>query len=163
MNGAQFHLLLNHLPSIGQVVGFGIFIFGFLFRKKITQVTGAWVILIAALMVMPANFSGEQAEEVVEHLPGITEYTIHEHEEAAEVALVFTLISGACALLFLAANRWKQNLAIAASILTLLACTASVILLMNASHKGGLIRHPEMANGQTTGVNEFKNEQEDND
>ncbi len=163
MNAAQLHLLMNHLPSIGQMVGFAVFLFGVFSKKDLLQKTGAWIILIAALFVIPVNLSGEEAEEFIEDMPGITHSIIHEHEEAAESAFILTLISGAIALGYIVVNRWKPRLNMLFRICLLLACSASLLLLINASHKGGMIRHPELINANSGGQTSSDHIEKDDD
>lgn len=165
MTDVQMHLLLNHLPSIGQLAGFGAFIFGLISKNRTIRLTGSWIILVAALFVLPVNWSGEGAEKSVEKIAGINKQIIHDHEEAAETAFIFTLISGIAAALFIASCRWKKNLSFYSSILLMLASSMSLIFLVTASHKGGLIRHPEIENAYQSA---FKNnneveDSEDND
>jgi hypothetical protein len=152
MNNAQLHLLLNHFPSIAQIAGIGAFVIGTLFKRSIVQQTGAWIIFIAALFVIPVSRTGEEAEEQIEDMVGVDHQLIHEHEEAAETAFVLTLISGAAALGFIIIHKWKNNLTPVAAIAVILAGGASVILLANASHKGGFIRHPEIMTGATNTI-----------
>ena len=40
--------------------------------------------IMVGVSVVPVYFSGEPAEGKIEHLPGVTEKNIHNHEEAAE-------------------------------------------------------------------------------
>ncbi len=77
-------------------------------------------------------------------MPGVSHRIIHDHEEAAESAFVLSLISGAVALGFIVVNRWKPGLNMLFKVCVILACSASLLLLINASHKGGMIRHPEL-------------------
>lgn len=149
MNAAQFHLLVNHLPSIGQIAGICVFAFGFIFAKEIVRKTGAWIILCSAVLVWPASFSGEQAEEVMENNPAVDRNLMHEHEESAEFAFVITLAAALAAASHLAACRWKPSLTKASALLLIAASIVSLAALVNASHKGGQIMHPELRNAQT--------------
>ena len=53
--------------------------------------------------------TGEPAEEVVGHLPGISEQAIEEHEEAAEVAAIVTGFAGLLGLWLLIARRGGRH------------------------------------------------------
>jgi len=147
MNADQLHLMLNHLPSIGQIVGCIIFMFGFAFKKTILQTTGAYVILFTSIIVIPVSRSGEESEEAIEHIGGVSHYDIHEHEDAAGQAFVISLISGFVALVFIIGQKMKPYIANYISIVLVIACITSVAFLIRASHLGGIIRHPELRTG----------------
>jgi hypothetical protein len=108
------------------------------------QSTGAWIILISAITILPVSWSGESAEEQIENMAGISETQIEAHEDAAGRAWVMTVVNGVVAIVWLVLSRiapqmrtWLSGLFAATSI-------ASVILIALASHQGGLIRHPEL-------------------
>ncbi len=146
MNDAALHLLFNHLPSIGQITGLCVLLSGLFLQKNTTKLTGAWIIFIAAIFVIPANMTGENAEEMVEHIDGVSRKLIHEHEEAAGYAFVLTLISGFFAMSFIAVSKYKKQLAKWMLALLFISCAFSISAIIKTSHDGGLIRHPEIHN-----------------
>ena len=148
MTDQQLHHVLNHLPSIGIAIGFFALLVGMFLRKKGTALTGAWIILLAAITVLPADQTGEEAEETVEDIAGVNHDQIHEHEEAAERAIPFTIAAGILALAYLLSSwkrpAWSNYLGIATGI----AAAVAIYLLIVTSHEGGLIRHPELGTTQ---------------
>lgn len=143
MNGAQAHLLVNHLPVLGTAFAALLLAAGLLLRKDEVSKAGVWALLLAAVSSLPAYFSGEGAEEVVEHLPGVLESLIHDHEEAAEKALAAALVMGATAAVVLArfrARGFSRKAAAAALVLSL----PALGLMAWTAHLGGLVRHPEL-------------------
>ena len=86
MNGAQIHLGVNHLPVMGALLGALVLAAGWVLKNGTVRRTGVALLAFSALATLPAYFSGEEAEEVIEHLPGVSEALIHDHEEAAELA-----------------------------------------------------------------------------
>jgi small-conductance mechanosensitive channel len=56
------------------------------------------VLVIVALLAIPAYLTGERAEEIIEDLPGVSDATIEEHEDAATFAFAGVLAVGALAL-----------------------------------------------------------------
>jgi uncharacterized membrane protein len=147
MNAAQLHLMLNHIPSIGVIIGLVTFLIGWLRRLDGVRKTGAWTILLAGIMVWPASFTGEEAEVLIEDLPGIQKNLMSQHEDAAGQAFVMTLISAAIALSYLLIAKLKQSLVKITSFLLVISSVIALVLILNASHKGGLIRHPELLSG----------------
>jgi hypothetical protein len=101
------------------------------------------MLVLAALVALPAFLVGEGAEELVEHLSGISEDVIEEHEEAATVAFWLTNLVGALSAVTLVGLwrvagwvRWMKTL------VTIAAVIASTSLFY-AAYEGGKIRHPE--------------------
>ncbi len=144
MNGAQIHLLANHLPVLGAAFAAALTAAGLALRKDDVVKAGLWSFVASALLALPAYFSGEEAEEVVEHLPGVLESIIHDHEEAAEKALVAVLLLGGAALgaLIQAFKGGQLSRKICAGVLAL---SLPVLGLLSwTAHLGGLVRHTEL-------------------
>ncbi len=145
MNGAQIHLLLNHLPVLG--VPFGLFLgaFGLIRREDVLAKAGLVVLVLAALSAYATAWSGEGAEHTVERLvAGINDHTIHEHEEWADRSAWASYAVGLLALAAVGLSWGKplrRGLAIAAIALALVPAG----LLAYAAHLGGEIRHTELS------------------
>lgn len=100
------------------------------------------VLVATAASVIPVYLTGEPAEKVVEHLPGISEMLINAHEEAADLALVLTLIVGgmSLAVLLFFKKAIFRNFGAKAIVL---ACLVAVATLAYTANLGGKIHHPE--------------------
>ena len=85
MNGAHWHLVLNHLPIIIPIAALVILLISYAVDKPDFVRAAYLLFVLGALATLPAFLTGEGAEEVVEGLAGIDENYIHVHEEAAEV------------------------------------------------------------------------------
>lgn len=161
MNDIQLHHLFNHLAPIGVMIGLIVLIVGIIIRKGHLKITAAWIILIAGISVFPANRTGEMAEEKSEQISGVSHKVIHEHEEAAELALKLTLICALIALAYIIAEKkfpqWKN----AIQWLMLASALASVITLTIAAHEGGLIRHPELGQQKVSNLQNGNQENEE--
>lgn len=144
MNNVQIHLMLNHLPSIGQIIGLLIFLVGLFRAVDSLKTTGVVVMLFAAVSILPVSRSGEMAEEQVEHIQGISENQIEAHEDAAGQAWVMTVITGVIAITWLVVNNKRPAAVRYISIALVLSALIAVGFILNASHQGGLIRHPEI-------------------
>ena len=86
MNSSQIHLALTHVPVILSMVGFVVLVVAMLKRNDILARTGFYLVLFAGIFAVPVFFTGEGAGEIVEHLPGVSESVIEEHEELAKIA-----------------------------------------------------------------------------
>jgi beta-lactamase regulating signal transducer with metallopeptidase domain len=87
MDLLHFHLVLNHVPVIGMGIVL-LLLVGALLRRSAELMRATLVLIVVlGLAALGAFFTGEPAEDGVEHLPGISKATISAHEEAAELAL----------------------------------------------------------------------------
>ncbi|MBI3289691.1 MAG: hypothetical protein HYZ74_09265 [Elusimicrobia bacterium] len=144
MNGAQLHLLVNHVPVLGVLFSACVTLAGVLRGSDELKKGGLWAFVVTGLSAMAASATGEPAEDVVKHLPDVTKALIHEHEEAAEKALVGALVLGGLSLAALV-HAWKtRTLHAKASLVVLILFLPVMALLGYAAHLGGLIRHSEL-------------------
>jgi hypothetical protein len=143
-NGAQIHMLVNHLP----VIGFLGMVLALAVAMKVQSIDIKRFVLLATVVVgasaLAPYWTGESAEEVIEHLPGVSKDLIHEHEELAEKATVFSLITAVAAgVAFFLQGRRPETLRKSIPVVFVLSLvTAGVIGA--AAHEGGKIRHPEI-------------------
>jgi hypothetical protein len=92
MNWPYLHLVTNHFPVILTIVGAAVALAAGLLRRRGLWLYAVVTLTLAGLSVYPAFFIGKEAEEMVEHQPGIARASVEEHEEASEAAL-FTLLA----------------------------------------------------------------------
>lgn len=106
MNFAHLHLLINHIPLIGIPIALAFLGYGLRTKNASAQRFSLLILIGLTAMVLPVYLTGEPAEEVVEHLPGVVESFIESHEDAAKFSLILTLATGAAAFLAL----WFQRI-----------------------------------------------------
>ena len=146
MSGAHIHLLLNHIPVIGILIGLVIFTLG-VWRKNDSWTRLALGLFAAvALVAVATMLTGESAEEAVEHLPGVSESTIGTHEEAAELAAIGSYVLGGISLLALLWVR-RRPLPRALTVTVLPVVLVVSGLMAYAANLGGQIRHTEIRTG----------------
>ena len=144
MNFAHLHLMINHIPmfTIPMVL---IFLVYALKKNNDSLKKFSLMILIAtSATVLPVYLTGEPAEEIVEHLPGISKNLIEAHEESAEIAMILTLVAGALAIATLITSKHKTFQSMGPKFV-ILVCLAALLALGYAANLGGKIRHPEVA------------------
>ena len=145
MDGLQIHLLVNHIPVIGIPIGLMLAVGGFLFKWEAVRRTGVVVFLATGLFVFPANFTGEDAEDIVEdNAAWVSHDQIHEHEEQAETAMNISVAGLALALLHLfnwPAKQSIRNIIFGAFIVV--GIVASTLIGL-AAHEGGKIMRPHL-------------------
>lgn len=150
MNQTHIHLLLNHFPIVGTLIGSCLLLWGILKKNDQIRSISAFLLAAMAIVAIPVFLTGEPAEESVEHLSGVSENMISLHEEAAEIAIWLMGITGiiAAAALFLAWKKHKQ-----ANIVFLIAFILSAVSfasMARTGYLGGQIRHTEIANSTNT-------------
>ena len=145
MNDAHLHIMLVHFPVIVVPVAAALFAIS-LWRANLEMRRIAFgLFAVAALVAIPAFLLGEGAEEVVEHIKGVSERAIERHEEAAEVALWLTIVLGLLSASMLFIPKFLERIqGIVLPVIGLLALATSIDLAIVAN-KGGLIRHTEIA------------------
>ncbi len=144
MNEAHFHLVFNHLPIVGLLIGLLVLVTGFILKKTEVKVTALGIFVFSALTSIAAFYSGEGAEEIVERIPGISETLINQHEEAAELFFTIILILGAVSLITIFLEIKKIKIAKMGFILVILISLAAGFLAQNVGTTGGEIRHTEI-------------------
>jgi hypothetical protein len=150
MDLAHIHLLLNHFPTIGNIIGGGLFVLSLITNSDDLKRASLVVLVGISLIAIPTYMSGNGAQDAIKNLPGVSKSLIETHEGAALVALGFMEVTGAFAWLGLwqfrrLARVPKWNLAV---ILVLTLVTLG--LMVRASNIGGEIRHAEIRAGQET-------------
>lgn len=144
MNWAYVHLLINHIPVLGTVFGTLLLVFGMVKRNEAIKRVSLGIFVIIAVATVPVYLTGEPAEEIVEHLPGVEEPIIEEHEESALIAFIAVGILGVAVLGLLWRYRRTDTIpkrfVITALILSIVVCG----LMAWTADLGGKIRHPEI-------------------
>lgn len=143
MNAAHLHIILVHLPVVLTPTA-AVLLAWALFRRQSTVATVSLALLVASTaLCVPAYLLGEGAEEVIEHLPGVSEDLIEEHEEVADVALWLSIALGVGSLAMLAMRKRAPKLSsMGVKGILVLSVLASAALAY-AAFEGGKIRHPE--------------------
>lgn len=165
MNLAHIHLILNHIPVVGIPVALAFLAYGIFWKNAATERFALLVLVGLAAVVLPVYFTGEPAEELIEHLPGVAESFIEAHEDAALVSMILTLVAGAGAFLAL----WFQKDPKKSRLLNLgvlAIASVAVISLLYTANLGGKVRHTELRSGaaaQAVETGEAKEAKENDD
>lgn len=144
MNWAHVHLMLNHLPVVGMIFAFGLLVISLVMKNQTLQKVVLGVLVFTAITAVPVYLTGEPAEEVAEHLPGVTDAIIERHEDFAKFSLIAILITGlfAAVSLFLARGGKAVSNLLMMSIVGLSLVTTG--LIGYTANLGGEIRHTEI-------------------
>jgi uncharacterized membrane protein len=152
MNLAHLHLVLNHFPIIGTVIGLGLFVVSFAGKNDDLKRASLIVLAAVALLALPTFFSGIGAQRAIRNDPAVSAVLIERHEGAAMLALFFMEIAGALAL----AGLWQRHVSTGQrssrnlmAVLFFSVVTAG--LMARVGTTGGEIRHPEIRVAQEAG------------
>lgn len=144
MNDAHLHLLVNHIPIIGTIFGFGILIAGIIFKNNAVKNVSYVLFIVAAVFAFFSMSTGEGAEELVEDMPTVGKKIIHEHEEMAEKFALVLYILGTISVLGLYTNLKNHSKAKLISFLILIIAALAIFLAQQTGTTGGEIRHTEI-------------------
>jgi hypothetical protein len=145
---AHLHLLLNHFPTVGAIVGLGLLLVSLVRRNPELQRASFEVFFVLALLTMPAYLSGLAAQEALEGRDGVSVAMIRSHHDAAFFSFVPMQITGVVAWFGLwqfrriaHPPRWSGPVVLLLAAVTLTAMTRT-------ASAGGEIRHPEIRASQ---------------
>jgi uncharacterized membrane protein len=149
---SHVHLLLNHFPTVGMVIGLGLYLVA-LFIKSDDLKRASLVIFVGiALLAVPLYVTGNGAQSTICQAkpedpcadPTVSKSRIEAHEGAALVAFAVMEVLGAFAWLGLWQYRRTSRVADWNLSVILLLAVATFGLMANTADIGGDIHHPEI-------------------
>ena len=180
MNAAHLHLVVNHFPIIGLILGCLVLLVGILIKSSVVRRVGLSLFLIAGISAIPAFSTGEGAEkiakeavsmnmctdkscicppEMIKKMEQEREHYIHEHEEKAEGLMPFMWGIIVLSLIALYLEWKKKSMALIASLIVLVIGFIAAFFAREVGTSGGEISHPEIRKGVVINASEH----EDND
>jgi hypothetical protein len=164
MNQAHLHMVINHFPIVGIIIGMIVLGVGIAAKSTLSKRIGCLILIGSSLFTFPSFETGEGAEEIVENLPGISEIFIEKHEEIAEQFMGFVwaiILIGVLTLI----SEWKMKkftnwLYISLFVISVFA----TYFAKQVGTSGGEIRHTEIrktnAKEETQNENKEKEDEE---
>jgi hypothetical protein len=149
---AHVHLLINHFPTIGTILGLGLLLLSFIRRNDHLKKVSLEVLFLIALATMPVYISGQAAAEALKGQSGVSAAAIVAHNDAALASFIMMEITGFFAWLVLWRMRrigWPTT-GLTYTVLVLSVMTVAAVA--RAANIGGDIRHPEISGGQYAGL-----------
>jgi uncharacterized membrane protein len=154
VNFAHLHLLLNHIPIIGTIIAFCLFLISFFGKNDDLRRSSFIIFAGVALLTIPTFVSGFGAQSNITGQSGVARALIERHEGAAMLSFWFMEITGALAIVGLwqfhrtsRPARWNVLAVLFFSVVT-------VGLMARSGNTGGDIRHPEVGAGREAPVTE---------
>lgn len=144
MFSTHIHLVLTHVPIVGILLSVLILLYGFFAKNQTISKLAFALITLMALITIPVFFSGNQAEEYVEHIPGLSGQLIEKHESIAEFAVWFIGILGVLSFLGLFMSKKNRLLYRIIHILIIMLSIITFGVFAKVGETGGQIRHSEI-------------------
>lgn len=144
MDQTHIHLLINHLPVIGSILGVVVLAQALWTRSAQTSAAAFNLFIISAVGAGIAYYTGEAAEETVENIQGITENVIDAHEDVAIYALVSIIALGVLSMLGHLSQIKNTKMYRSLAWLILFIGLISFGLMARTGYTGGQIRHTEL-------------------
>jgi len=144
MNLAHLHIVLNHVPTLGSIVGAVMLIVALVKRDARLKRISFQVLAVMALLVIPTYLSGSAAQRMLLTRSDISQSLIEVHQNSAMLSLILMTFTGTFAWFglwqarrFSRAGSWTT-----AAVLVLSVLTAAVLL--RTANLGGKVSHPEV-------------------
>jgi uncharacterized membrane protein len=157
MNDAHLHLLVNHFPIIGTILGLGVLISGILLKNNSVKNTAYVLFIVSAIFAAFSMGTGDGSEKMVEDMPSVGKHIIHEHEEMAEKLAIVLYFLGVISIVGLFTNIKNKPKAYLVSYLAVAIGAVAVFLAQQTGTTGGEIRHTEIRTNVNSTVTSGQN------
>jgi len=147
MNFAHVHILLNHIPILGTLFGFILYVIAVARRDEDLKKICWGIFVVVALLAIPTYLTGDPAADIVKDLPGVEKSVIERHDDAATASFVALCVLGAASLGALLWIRRSKFVPAWASIALLALSLITTGMMAWTGNLGGQIRHSEIRSG----------------
>ncbi len=144
MNQTHLHLLINHLPIFGSILGSIVLTQAIWTKNDQTKIAAYNLFIISSVGAIITFITGESAEETVENMTGILKSSISSHAEFAVFALASLIILGIASIGGIFMTLGKSSNANSLSKVILIISVISFLLAARTGYLGGKIRHTEI-------------------
>jgi uncharacterized membrane protein len=140
----HLHLLLNHFPTIGFIIGLGLFLIALIAKSDDLKQATLAIFVGISILAIPTYVTGNAAYELIRDLPEAKQSIVETHEGAAFLALVVIELVGAVSWLGLWQFRRTRRLPGSTTAVLLALSVVALALVAGAANLGGEIRHTEI-------------------
>ena len=144
---SHWHLVLNHLPSVGTLVAVCLLAGArYAGSRELTRAS-LLLFVVLALVAIPTFITGGAAGVAIRDTPGIPEGVVSAHQDSALLALAALLVTGWLAWFTLWRDRRRPPLDAGSQLMVLGAGTLALLLMLWTARLGGEITHAEIRAG----------------
>jgi uncharacterized membrane protein len=149
VNLAHWHLLLNHFPIIGSIIGLALFLASFVGENKDLRRASFIIFAGIAFLSIGTFLTGFGAQAMITGKPGISDPMIQRHEGSAMLTIWFIEITGALSAIGLWQYHRRKEPAHWTVAAVLFAAILTVGLVARTGNTGGEITHPWVRDNPT--------------
>jgi hypothetical protein len=144
------HVVLNHLPIYGTILGALALAISLILRSRAAQVTALIITLIAGASAYPVFVTGQRAYKAIRSLADDAGADVlDEHMDRAEKTIgVFYFLAALAIAGLLVPIKWPKS-AVPLAALTLVVAIFCSGLAVYIAQPGGRVRHPEFRPSET--------------
>lgn len=144
MNDAHLHLVVNHFPIVGVVLGFGTLLTGLILKNNTVKNVSYGLFIVTALLAFASVSTGGDAVGMVKNMPDVTKPIIQEHAELAEKFAFVLYFLALVAIVGLYSNIKNVSMAKWISFVALIVAGIAVYISKDVGNTGGEVRHTEI-------------------
>jgi uncharacterized membrane protein len=142
MEAGHLHLLFNHLPVFGSIIGALFLVQGIFTRAESSNRAAYGIFVISAIGATISYISGEPAEEKLVGVRNISTEAVQRHKDFAVYALTASVLLGIGAISAYFISKRRPGNARRVSFVILFLSLLSFGLVARTNYLGGEIRHP---------------------
>jgi uncharacterized membrane protein len=154
MNLAHFHIVVNHIPSLGSIAGLALLAAGIYRKDEVIKQFGYTVLVLITMAVLPTYISGAEAQRIVAKNPSYSAGMIQLHQNMAMITLLLMTFAGMFAWFGIWEYRRHKRSSSLTSMATLITTTAAIVLVLETASIGGKISHSEIREAADAAVAE---------
>lgn len=144
MNGAHWHLVVNHLPIVFPIAGLVVILTGLISKSEAVKRTAYLIFIIGALSALAAMATSDGAEEVAEKITVVSKEYIESHEETAETFALLSYILGGFSVFGLWSSFKQKSFNMIVTGITVIFALVVLFFAKQTGTTGGEIRHTEI-------------------
>jgi hypothetical protein len=142
MNGAHWHILVNHMPIVGTLMACIVLGFGLLRKNGPVVDLSFGLLILMSIAAFITDQTGGSAAHYLDSIHELNKPVFYKHAEAADTANIAMYITGLASLLALIWERAKRLAWLPTVVFVLSLITFG--LMANVGRLGGLIMHKEI-------------------
>ncbi len=143
---SHVHIILNHFPTVGFVVGLTVFLIGLAMNNEVLKRGALVIFVICAVLGVPTYVTGAASMWALTDPPieGISKAMINAHRDMALLTLFGLAFTGAAAWIELWRFRHLGRFSSLSLFLVLVFAVVTLAIMAETGHRGGQINHPEI-------------------
>jgi len=144
MNLAHIHIVINHVPSLGSILGLLLLAAGIYKKNEEIKQFAYGLLVLITMAVLPTYITGAEAQKMVSKNPSYAAGMVQLHQNAAMITLLSMTAAGMFAWFGIWECRRHGRSGSLTTMATLISTMAAVGFVLVTASIGGKISHPEI-------------------